>query len=156
MADFHIERSLGYILHLANTRMRQELQRRFAARGYSITMPQWHILNRLWEEEGLTQNDLADRTFRDKTTTARTLALLIEQQLIVRERDTVDRRNYQISLTPAGRALKQELIPIATGVITQACEGFSDEQVGVLKAMLGQIYTNLDRTPNDWPLESPI
>lgn len=153
MADFHIDRSLGYMLHLASTRMRQELQRQFAARGHHLTMPQWHILNRLWEEEGLTQNDLADRTFRDKTTTARTLALLIEQQLVVRERDSVDRRNYQISLTPAGKALKQELIPIATAVIAQACVGFSDEQVAALKVMLVQIYTNLGQAQGDWPAD---
>ncbi|MEI6776871.1 MAG: MarR family transcriptional regulator [Chloroflexales bacterium] len=151
--DFCIEHSLGYILHLAGTRMRQEIQRQFAACGYPITMPQWHILNRLWEEEGLTQHDLADRTFRDKTTTARTLALLVEQQLIVRERDTVDRRNYQISLTPAGRALKQELIPIATAVINQACTGFSDDQVATLKAMLSQIYTNFGQSQDGWPAD---
>ncbi|NTU81398.1 MAG: MarR family transcriptional regulator [Chloroflexales bacterium] len=156
MTDFRIDRSLGYLLHLASTRMRQELQRQFAAHGYAITMPQWHILNRLWEEEGLTQHDLAERTFRDKTTTARTLALLVAQQLIVRERDRVDRRNYQISLTPAGRALKDALIPIAISVLEQACIGLGEDQVAALKAMLGQIDTNLGLGQSDWPAEEPI
>lgn len=147
MSNFQLEHSLGYLLYLAHTRMRQELQRQFAAHGYPITMPQWLILNRLWQEEGITQHDLAERTFRDKTTTARTLALLIEQQFVVRERDPIDRRNYQISLTPTGRALKDELIPLAQGVIAQATAGLHDDEVARLKTMLARLYANIALDP---------
>lgn len=144
MNDFYIDSSLGYLMHLAGTRIRQELQRQFAAQGYTITMPQWLILNRLWEEEGLSQSELAERTFRDKTTTARTLALLEAQSLVVRQRDSADRRNYLVSLTPAGRALKVQLIPLAVGVLAQACRGLGEEQVVALKGMLAAIYANFE------------
>lgn len=152
MDDFYIDESLGYLMHLAATSMRQAIQGQFASHGYQITMPQWHILNRLWAEESLTQNDLAERTFRDKTTTARTVSLLEAQQLVVRRRDPTDRRNYQVSLTSSGRALKDQLVPIARAVIDQACTGLSNDQVTALKAMLATIHTNFRRDPNALPL----
>lgn len=144
MTDFRIDNSLGFIIYQTNTKLRQELQRQFSSHGHIITLPQWFILNRLWEEEGLTQNDLAERTFRDKTTTARTIALLEAQQLLFRERDPSDRRNYLISLTPAGRALKGQLIPLAVAVLDKACQGLSDKQVTAAREMLNTICANLE------------
>lgn len=139
-------------MHLAATSMRQAIQGQLATYGHQITMPRWHILNRLWEEESLTQNDLAERTFRDKTTTARTVSLREAQQLIVRRRDPTDQRNYQVFLTPSGRVLKDQLIPLASAVVDQACTGLSDDQVTALKAMLAAIHANFGHEPDGAPL----
>lgn len=143
MTGFRLDDSLGYIVNRTAARIRQELQRQFTAHGYGITLAQWMILNRLWEEEGLTQNALAERTFREKTTVARTLALLEEHGLIVRQRDEIDRRNYRIFLTPHGRSLRGELVPLAVAVLGQAREGMSDEQVATLVALLNMVFGNL-------------
>ncbi len=84
---------------------------------------------------------------RDKTTTARTLVLLIEQGLVVRQRDPHDRRSYQIRLTPAGDALQATLVPIARALLAQATTGIAAEQVAALQTLLAQVEANLAADP---------
>ena len=40
---------------------------------FDMTPEQWAVLNRLWEKDDVTQNDLAERTFKDQPNIGRIL-----------------------------------------------------------------------------------
>ncbi|XXT25583.1 MarR family transcriptional regulator [Sorangium sp. So ce429] len=63
------------------------MYRRFRAHGVEITPEQWMVLVRLWEQEGVTQMHLAERTFRDVPTMSRIVALMERDGLIERRQD---------------------------------------------------------------------
>jgi len=66
----------------------------------------------LWEEEGVTQRDIAEKSKVENSTTTRTLDKLEKLGLVERQADPNSRRSFRIYLTDEGRALKETLLPI--------------------------------------------
>src|ERR671918_1689936 len=109
MPNFQLDNSYGYLINLAAQRLKYELHRTFQAHGYDITPEQWAVLNRLWEEDGLSQVELAERTFKDKPGTTRILNLLEKKVVVVRRPDEKDGRVLRVFLTKVGRDLRDKL-----------------------------------------------
>lgn len=143
MKDFQIENTFGYRINRCAILMRQELRHRFVQAGFDITPEKWAILGRLWEKEGLTQNELSQKTIKDKTTIARFVVEMERDGLLRREVAAHDRRNNFIYLTPASRQLKSALIPIAMGLMSDAAANVTPQQLATTMEVLGIIENNL-------------
>lgn len=144
MTTFQLDDSFGYLINLVAQRLRYELHQAFQRHGYDITPEQWAILNRLWEEEGLSQVDLAERTFKDKPGTTRILVLLEKKGVILRRPDESDRRILRVFLTKTGRDLKDKLIPCAQEVLAMSAKNLTKAEMVQLKSVLHQILRNLE------------
>jgi MarR family transcriptional regulator, organic hydroperoxide resistance regulator len=144
MTEFRLSDSYGYLINLAAQRLKYELHQAFQARGYDITPEQWAVLNRLWEEDGLSQVELAERTFKDKPGTTRILTLLERKGVVVRRADESDGRVQRVFLTQIGKDLKEKLIPCAQEVLMKSGRNLSKEDVAKFKVTLHQILSNLE------------
>jgi|SRR5687768_415994 len=143
MTDFSLDDSYGYLINLAAQRLKYELHQTFQAKGYDITPEQWAVLNRLWEEDGLSQVELAERTFKDKPGTTRILNLLEKKRIVVRRLDENDRRILRVFLTKTGKELQGKLIPCAQEVLTKSGRSLTKQDIANLKYILNQILSNL-------------
>jgi len=139
--DQLLDSSLGFILTRTSMRYKNELGRRL--KPYDVTPEQWVALYRLLEQGGLTQRELADRTFKDKPTITRILDKLEQKQLIKRSDSLTDRRAFRIHLTGQGLHLLEQLMPLSQLVREDACRGVSDRELAALKATLNKIWSNL-------------
>jgi len=144
MAHFTLDESLGYIINRTALRLKQELYQTFKTKGYNITPEQWAVLNRLWEQEGLSQVELADKTFKDKPNVTRMLDVLEKRNFIFRQRDETDRRAFKVYLTEDGKRLKEKLIPLAIEVLERGQENLTNEDIEYLRIKLNTIYNNFD------------
>ena len=144
MTNFNLDDSYGYLINLAAQRLKYELHQTFQARGYDVTPEQWAVLNRLWEEDGLSQVELAERTFKDKPVTTRILSLLEKKGIVVRRSDESDGRVLRVFLTKTGKDLKDKLIPCAQEVLVRSGRNLTKEDVAKLKLTLNQILSNLE------------
>jgi MarR family transcriptional regulator, organic hydroperoxide resistance regulator len=144
MPDFKLDDSYGYLINLAAQRLKYELHQVFQARGYDITPEQWAVLNRLWEQDGLSQVELAERTFKDKPSTTRILNLLEQKGVVLRRRDAEDGRVMHVFLTTAGQDLKEKLIPCAEEVLVKSGQNLTKEEVSQFKQILRKILANLE------------
>jgi DNA-binding MarR family transcriptional regulator len=144
MTEFRLNDSYGYLINLAAQRLKHELHLAFQARGYDITPEQWAVLNRLWEEDGLSQVELAERTFKDKPGTTRILTLLETKGAVVRRPDESDGRVQRVFLTKTGKDLKDKLIPCAQEVLTKSGRNLTKEDIAKFKHTLNQILSNLE------------
>ncbi|BBB90935.1 MAG TPA: MarR family transcriptional regulator [Methylomusa anaerophila] len=138
---FKLDDSLGFILNRTSTKLKNELFKCF--KEYNVTPEQWAILNRLWEQDGVTPKELSESTFKDKPNTNRILEKLQMKELIVRKPHPVDKRAYQIFLTDRGWALRERLIPKAMQLLEEATVGIEKHKVVEMKTLLNQIYDNL-------------
>ena len=96
---FPLENSQGYIIHQLDVQMSLGLQHAFQAKGFNITPEQWGVLNRLWENEGMHQSALAQRTAKDRHNITRILNLLEKNGFIFRKPDREDKRRLNVYLT---------------------------------------------------------
>lgn len=81
-----------------------------------LTYPQYLAFLVLWEEDGLTVKALGDRLFLDSGTITPLLKRLEARGLVRRQRDAEDERLVRISLTDAGRALRDQALAIPLDV----------------------------------------
>lgn len=139
--EFNLDDSLGFILNKLNTKLKNELFKRF--KEYEVTPEQWSVLNCLWIKDGITPSELAERIFKDKPNTNRILEKLQMKNLIVRKSNLLDKRSFQIFLTERGWELKDELIPKVTQLLDEATIGIEESKITEIKKILNQMYNNL-------------
>ena len=74
-----------------------------------ITYPQYLVLLVLWENDGQTVNDIAQKLILNTNTVTPLLKRMESAELISRKRDTNDERKVLISLTEKGKLLRTEV-----------------------------------------------
>lgn len=139
--------SVGYQLRMAHRASQRYLQERIEPHG--VTLGMWYFLRVLWQEDGLTQRELSRRIGTMEPTTLSAIASMEKNGLVLRERNVADRRKLHVWLTPKGRALKAQLLPLAVGVVEKATEGFSPEDRQRFLTYLGMVQRNLAETSAD-------
>jgi DNA-binding MarR family transcriptional regulator len=126
---------IGFLL----TQLGTDAATRFAVRtrALGITPAQAGVLRILGRRPGISQRDLADKL---RTVQSRVVALIDSLEalgLVVRERSTTDRRNYELNLTEKGRLLLSRLRQVAEAHETDITRPLSDQQRAELAALLG-------------------
>jgi DNA-binding MarR family transcriptional regulator len=134
IAPLPLEESLGYQVRDLNRLMQRALAQRIAPHG--VTSGAWYFLRVLWEEDGLTQRELADRTATQEPTAVIALRGMEEAGWIIRARSAEDKRKVHVHLTPSGRALRETLLPEARAVIAEATAGMSEAERATLLGLL--------------------
>ncbi|MES2775383.1 MAG: MarR family transcriptional regulator [Bacteroidota bacterium] len=145
MANNQFKRGELYsvITGMANTAIARRLQKNFRQAGVELTVEQWSVLVHLWKEDGLSQQELCNRTFRDKPSITRLLHNMEKQGLVQRVSSKTDRRINKIQLTEAARSMKDQSTEIANDTLNDGLEGVTKEEVEVVKKVLQQVYDNL-------------
>jgi len=135
-----LEEGIAFLLSQAARAVARDLQSRL--QPYGVTPPQLCVLSCLWEEDGLPANVLAERTTFDAPTITGILDRLERQELVVRRRDSSDRRVVQAYLTERGAALREGLPQIARDANAAALAGLDPERVAALREMLARVIAN--------------
>ncbi|ALU90247.1 transcription regulator protein [Herbaspirillum rubrisubalbicans M1] len=73
-----------------------------------ITYPQYLVMLVLWERDDVTVSELGSRLFLDSGTLTPLLKRMESMGLLHRKRDAGDERRVVVSLSDAGRALRQQ------------------------------------------------
>jgi DNA-binding MarR family transcriptional regulator len=139
-----LEEALGYWVTRTYMVSRSELYRRFKRHGVELTPEQWMVLVRLWQKEGVTQSELAERTFRDLPTMSRILTTMERAGLIVRRRDADDGRSRLVSLAPKGRELRRSLVGEARKMVDAMLAGIPEADVAITRKTLRRVLENLE------------
>lgn len=107
---------------------------RKALRPLNLTYPQYLVMLVLWEADEVTVTALGDRLFLDSATLTPLLKRLEQGGLVARRRAAEDERRVMISLTAAGRALKQKAHDVQL-TIFHATQCSADELAGLQKQL---------------------
>jgi DNA-binding MarR family transcriptional regulator len=133
----------SFITGKASTAIARRLQKNFKQRNMEITIEQWSVLYHLWKQDGLSQQQLCDATFRDKPSITRLVDNLEKLKLVRRVPSKEDRRINLIYLTPTAQQLQEETMELANQTLNEALEGVPAAHVEIAKATLQMVYDNL-------------
>ena len=128
---------------MASTAVARRLQKNFRAAGLEITIEQWSVLYHLWKEDGLSQQELCNRTFRDKPSITRLIDNLEKQNLVNRMPSTTDRRINLVALTNKAKDMQQLTIDLANQTMNEALNGVKKEDIDLVKQIFQRVYDNL-------------
>ena len=107
-----------------------------------ITAGQFPFIAVLFNEEGITQEELADHFHIDKGTVARALRKLEDKEYLFRKVDELNRRRYLIYLTEKGKNAVPTLIDIEKEWENSMCSNFSEGEYNNLLDILKVLAVN--------------
>ncbi|WP_078411570.1 MarR family winged helix-turn-helix transcriptional regulator [Priestia abyssalis] len=101
------------------------------------------IMMLLWEKDGRTQNEIAEKLYKDKTNIARMASNLESKGFIQRVPSKEDRRSLKLYLTDKGKELGHSVTPIGEEFNRQVCNGITDEELKELRRILSKMRDNV-------------
>jgi MarR family transcriptional regulator, organic hydroperoxide resistance regulator len=103
---------------------------------YGITATQSFVILDLLDHDGSSVKDIAFRIQLDSPAVTGVIDRLLKEKLVQRIEDPSDRRSLQIFLTPNGRNLAEELIPMSERFNRNIQEGFDPDEVDLFQKYL--------------------
>jgi DNA-binding MarR family transcriptional regulator len=128
---------------MASTAVARRLQKNFRLAGLEITIEQWSILYHLWKQDGLSQQELCNRTFRDKPSITRLIDNLEKQKLVKRMPSKEDRRINLVCLTDPAKLLQDKTIELANQTMDEALIGVGKSDIEIVKQVFQKVFDNL-------------
>lgn len=144
--DIEIENSIGPWLGKTAKIVGCHLHLAFAEAGLDITKEQMLVLKKLYEHGDLSQNDLAELTYRDKSSLARLLPTIERKGYIRRLRSQEDKRVNYVQLTTKGKLIWERARPVVQNVFQLMRSDLTEKEVAQLKKILTKIRGSLSRT----------
>ncbi|ABL00237.1 MarR family winged helix-turn-helix transcriptional regulator [Pelobacter propionicus] len=131
---YDIEHSIGFLLSKAYQRawaiLREEIE------PYDLTPPQFCLLAFLWQQDGLTQAELAEKGQIDRSTIGGMVDRLVKLSLVERRPHPQDRRAHMIHLTGQGKELEQPLSDCAQRARARITSCLNGQEANELTRML--------------------
>jgi DNA-binding MarR family transcriptional regulator len=111
-----LDHFLPYRLSVLSNKVSDAIARHYSDR-FGLTIPEWRVMAVLGQPPnsapGLSAREVAARTAMDKVQVSRAVANLVSLRRVQRDGDEADGRVTRLSLTAKGRAIYDEIVPLA-------------------------------------------
>jgi len=134
---------LAHLVKDATRALVRALSTRLAAHG--VSFGHWTFLRVLWERDGITQRSLSAEAGVMEPTTFAAVKAMEELGYVKRRQARDNRKNVYVHLTPAGRALKKRLVPLAEEVNRIAVAGLPPREVARVRTARLAVIESLAR-----------
>jgi len=145
--EYHLTRSLGFLLGDVSRLMRKRFDRR--AKTLGLTRAQWRVLGQLRRREGINQKALAEILEIKSMTLARHIDRLEEKGWVERRSDPKDRRAWRLYLKEEVQPVLDELRSLSEKTREEALAGIAPEERERLIDHLLTVKVNLMRQDSD-------
>ena len=137
-AELRLERFLPYRLSVLSNRISQDIARLYADR-FGLGITEWRVLAVLGRRDDLSAREVAERTAMDKVAVSRAVASLQAAGRIERDTHGDDRRRSVLRLSPAGRAIYEDVAPMALAYQRRLLEGLDTDERATLDRLLTRV-----------------
>ncbi|MBU2018574.1 MAG: MarR family transcriptional regulator [Bacteroidetes bacterium] len=134
---YKIDKAFRSYRHLALNRFRKA--------KIEITIDQWTILKTLETNPECTQNELAEKVFKDSASVTRMLNLLVKNKYVHREVSLKDRRRTELKISRAGIKTMNKMLPLILENRSIALEGISDDELIKVREVMDRIAQNCEK-----------
>jgi DNA-binding MarR family transcriptional regulator len=138
---FRVNESLGFLLGTLAKKTGARLMQLMQAEGIDIGFSGWIVLSRLWEEDGLSQQEISDRSGVAKPNISTYIDNLERGNYVVRVDDPADRRNYKIYMTQKAKKLKETCQALGKQTNDETMQNLTTVERETLLKLLRKINT---------------
>lgn len=135
---------LPYRLAVVSEHVSQSFARIYGER-YGIRNAEWRVISALGESGTMTPTEIGRRCRLHKTRVSRATAELESRGLISRRTSDHDMRVAHLNLTGKGRAMYEEIVPLAEAFVEGIVAELTDTQYKVLGEVLENLASNADK-----------
>jgi len=137
-----IQNLIFYTLDKAIRSYRRMAQGYIDRAGIDITIDQWLVLRVILENDDLTQNEIAERVFKDQASVARILSLLTQRELLTAVPLPQDGRRNQLRVSEKGQRVIDALLPVVQEYRAKALQGIPEADIRQAQRTLDALILN--------------
>lgn len=137
-AVLHLESFLPYRLMMLADEVSQSLARIYGSR-HGLANPEWRVLAALGQHDRMTATQIGRNSRMHKTKVSRAVAELERRGLLVRTASPADLRVLHLALTDAGRAVYDDIVPLAVEFAADLASGLSPDDAVALDRLLSAL-----------------
>lgn len=110
---------------------------------FGLKIPEWRIMAVLGDAGALTQRQLVAATLMDKVAVNRACKVLEGRELIARIPNASDGRSHHLELTPQGRAMHSQIMPLAVEMYEKVFACLTERETDKLRSILAKLLASV-------------
>lgn len=140
-----LSKQVALFLNIAHNCVKQTISGLFQEAGYNLTPEQFLVMDTLWTEGVLTQQQIADITMRDKNSIVKLIDGLENRNLVKRVSNPLDRRQNLIEVTSYSRTIQGDLTSLALKAIDKIVGDIPEKDLETFVRVLADLAGNADQ-----------
>ena len=139
-----LSKEFAVYLNLAACRLKQYTAMALRQQEVDLTPEQFLLIDLLWNNGSMSQQQLADAMHKDKNSVTRFVDGLEKKQLVERRRNPDDRRSNRVVLTHKAEEMKQQTKEKGISMLDDILQGIPEDELRAFLETLGKITRNMD------------
>ena len=139
-----LEKQVFLFLNIAHNSMKQKLTETFREGGFQLSPEQFLVMDTLWDEGVLTQQQIADITMRDKNSIVKLIDGLESRDLVRRVSNPEDRRQNLIEVTPYSLSVREKINSLAYESVCGILGDIPQKDLATFVKVLAMMEKNMD------------
>ncbi|HEY4126132.1 MAG TPA: MarR family winged helix-turn-helix transcriptional regulator [Rhizomicrobium sp.] len=136
--QLNLDTFLPYRLSVLSNRVSDAIARQYSER-FDLSIPEWRIIAVLGQTPNLSARDVAKRTAMDKVQVSRAVTTLVAAKRLTRSEDSRDARIARLALSAKGRAIYEEVAPLALHLESLLLSSLSAQERNTLQSLMHKL-----------------
>lgn len=136
-------KQVGVYVNILNCKLKKHLAEVFKQKGVNLTAEQYLVMDTLWNEGTLTQQNIAYILQKDKNSVTQFIDNLEKKGLVTRSVAKDDRRVNNIVVTDEGMALKDSTKQLAINTMNDLVAGIPEQDLLTFVDVLKRVCNNI-------------
>lgn len=133
------------LVNILNCKLKKHMAAVFKANGINLTAEQFLVMDALWNQGEMTQQNIAYIIQKDKNSVTQFVDNLEKKGLVQRVVDSSDRRVNNIRLSKIGLEMKDNTKKVAIEAINDILEGIPENDLRAFVNVLNRACNNIEK-----------
>ena len=138
-------KQVGVLVNILNCKLKKHIASVFKKEGINLTAEQFLVMDTLWNQGEMTQQNIAYIIQKDKNSVTQFIDNLEKKGLVQRVVDSADRRVNNIKLSKAGLAMKDNTKKVAIAAVNDILQGIPEEELQNFVKVLSKACENIEK-----------
>ena len=138
-----LSKEIAVELNLTGCKLKQFLAAKLRQMDVPLTPEQFMLIDLLWNQGEMTQQQLADQLQKDKNSVTKLVDAIERKGFVVRRQDMHDRRANILVLTDRANQLKPDAKQKGISILDQILEGISEDELRSFLVTLKKLNVNM-------------
>ena len=130
-------------LHLTGCKLKHYLATMLKKEHVPLTPEQFMLIDLLWNQGEMTQQELADQLHKDKNSVTKLVDAIERKGFVIRRQNRNDRRANTLLLTDKAEILKPGAKKKGISILDKMLEGISEEELRTFLTTLRKLNNNM-------------
>ena len=141
--DFNLENIINHKISMLSLLMKRHVLKLIADNHLDITPEQWVVMFYLWQENGLSIGEIANRSKKDFANVTRIVDKLIKMEYVTKKKSKKDGRIFHVFIQPKADEIKKDVQNCWKQVSDIALNEISESEHQQLVKILTKIENNI-------------